>query len=252
MGPLLIWLVLASLSSAARAIEQWECEDNAEIRSGEVVLSNNVWNRGSTKDYEQCVAVQGGSDAFLWRWRWPGGDLMPDAFPEIVFGWQPWHRESTSNALPRRLRGLRRLEAHYDASVTAEGVYNLAFQLWFVASEVVKPAAVRAEVMVWIANEGMSPAGAQIETPAGAAGFDLYLAERRHIDRGVERTWRILTLVARRPRPSGSIDLGSLLRALSAAGHLDRELWLANVDLGTEIAAGSGQAAIRGYRIEIE
>ena len=49
----------------------WNCADNAELRRGPLLLFNNVWNKGSLDDYEQCIAL--GEDAFHWRWRWPGG-----------------------------------------------------------------------------------------------------------------------------------------------------------------------------------
>jgi hypothetical protein len=150
------------------------------------------------------------------------------------------------------VRELRSLRAHYEATLSADGIHNLAFQLWLVSSAAVQPSAVRAEVMVWVANSGMSPAGARIDALEIDGGFDLYRAERRHDDRGVERAWTILTLVARRPRLEGAIDLGSLLIATSAAGGLDPDLWLANVDFGTEIAGGAGRVAVRGYRIEVD
>jgi hypothetical protein len=136
--------------------------------------------------------------------------------------------------------------------VTAEGVHNLAFQLWLVRGETVEPAGVLTEVMVWIANQGMTPAGAPIDSRELGGEFELLGGVRTHLDRGVERTWTILTATARRPQMQGPIDLGSILRALTATGHLDPDSWLANVDLGTEIVAGSGRAVVRDYRIEVD
>jgi hypothetical protein len=244
-----IGLALAALACRGDALE-WHCDDNAEVRVGTLRLVNNVWNKGSVRDYEQCVSA--GRDSLRWKWSWPGGDTMPEAFPEIVFGWHPWRDASTSPDLPRRLADLEELRVEYDARVEGEGVYNLAFQLWLVDRLPPRPDAARAEVMVWVANRGMQPAGRPVRRAAiGGVEYDLYEAERKHLDRGTWRAWSLVTLVSRERRMAGPLDVSPLLRALSEQGRLDETLWVANLDLGTEVVAGSGHAEVAGYRIEV-
>jgi hypothetical protein len=244
-----IAIVLAAMACRGEALE-WRCDDNVEVRLGEFLLFNNVWNKGSIRDYEQCVS--GGSDAFRWRWRWPGGDEMPEAFPEIVFGYHPWRDASTSADLPRRLADLEALRVEYDARVEGTGAYNVAFQLWLVDRVPPRPDGARAEVMVWVANRGMRPAGRHAQgLTMGGVEYDVYEAERKHLDRGVWRDWRLITLVSRKEQMAGPLEVMPLLRALSDRGRLAEALWLANLDLGTEVVAGSGSAEVVGYRVEL-
>jgi hypothetical protein len=246
IGTVILFRVDLSLAKPA----EWNCVDNAEISVGKMLLVNNVWNKGTIRDYEQCIA--GDPEILRWRWRWPGGDLMPEAYPEIVFGHHPWRQESTTEELPRRLGDLRELTVEYAADLRGDGVHNLAFQLWLVDRVPPTPDAARAEVMVWVANRGMEPAGRRAyHLGEQAGGYEVYESQREHLDRGVWREWKLVTLVARERRLAGSLDVGALLRELADQGFLVKDSWIANLDLGTEVVAGAGSAAIRGYRINV-
>lgn len=241
--------ILVGVAPSLAETPTWTCVDNAELTLGSLVLFNNVWNKGTIQDYEQCIAAD--DRALRWRWRWPGGDLMPEAYPEVVFGHHPWRQDSTTDALPRRLEGVEELTVHYAAELDGEGVYNLAFQSWLVDRVPATPDAARAEVMVWISNHGMKPAGRRVHLIAREAEYDVYESPRRHLDRGAWRTWQLLTLVAREELLAGPLDLGALLNELSAQGLLANGLWIANVDLGTEVAGGSGSAVVSDYRVSV-
>ena len=243
-----LWIGLGACSAATSA--DWRCDDNVEIALDELLVSNNVWNKGAVRDYEQCIAARPGP--IRWKWRWPGGDLMPEAYPEIVFGHHPWRDASTTPRLPVRVREVDELTVDYSVSVDGDGIFNLAFQLWLVDRLPPTPEAARAELMVWVVNRGMTPAGEWTgELAAGSARFDVFESDREHLDRGVPRRWRLVTLVATEPRPVGALRLGDLLRTLTAQGRLKPEHWIANLDLGTEIVAGSGRAEIRRYDVEV-
>jgi hypothetical protein len=229
---------------------EWSCVDNAEIRVGKFLLSNNVWNKGTIRDYEQCIAQDG--DVLKWRWRWPGGDLMPEAYPEIVFGLHPWRKVSTTPELPLRLVDLRELTVEYAAELQGDGVHNLSFQLWLVDRVPPSPDAARTEVMVWVANRGMRPAGRwSYHLGKGDGGYDVYESQRKHLDGEVWREWRLITLVAREERLTGPLDIRALLMELAGQRLAAKDPWIANVDLGTEVVAGAGSAAIRAYRINV-
>jgi hypothetical protein len=229
---------------------EWNCVDNAAIRLGEILLSNNVWNKGATRDYEQCIAQDG--HVLKWRWRWPGGDLMPEAYPEIVFGHHPWRQESTTAELPRRLGDLKELTVEYAAALQGDGVHNLSFQLWLVDRVPPSPDALRTEVMVWVANRGMQPAGRRLyHLGEGDGGYDVYESQRKHLDGEVWREWRLVTLVAREERLVGPLDMRALLMELAGRRLAAKDAWIANVDLGTEVVAGAGSAAIRDFRVNV-
>lgn len=244
-----IGLLLAPVLCLAKP-PAWSCDDNAELHLGGLVLFNYVWNKGTIHDYEQCIA--GDDELLRWRWRWPEGDLMPEAYPEVVFGHHPWRPESTTPELPQRVKDLKKLRATYRAKLEGSGVYNLAFQLWFVDHLPATPDAAQAEVMVWVANRGMRPAGRQTaHIVHGDHEYEVFESDRRHLDRGEWREWHLITLVSRVEQLVGPLDVRPLLEKLRDRGQLGPDLWLANVDLGTEVAAGSGSAELIGYSIEL-
>jgi hypothetical protein len=162
-------------------------------------------------------------------------------------------RASTTDQLPRRLRELGPTRVRWAVELEGDGLHNLALQLWLVTGARAGPDAVRGEVMVWLVNRGMTPAGSRSGVlRLGSDELDLHRAERRHADRGVERAWSMWTLVSRRSRPSGELDLGALFGALVEAHGVAPDLWLANVDLGTEIAAGSGRVRVRSFEVVLD
>jgi hypothetical protein len=246
-------LTLAALLvvSPTMAKTLWVCTDNAEIQAGNFVLFNNVWNKGTTRSYEQCISS--GDKGFRWRWRWPGGDLIPEAYPEIVFGHQPWRGSSTTDALPRRLRSVGALTVEYEARLAGHGQFNLAFQLWLVDRVPPAPDRARTELMVWVANRGMEPAGSRIgRLHQEGVTYAIYSARRKHFDRGVERRWDLLTLVADREVLTGPLEIGALLEALRRRSLVSGELWVANVDFGTELVSGAGSTFIAGYDVSVD
>ena len=82
--------------------------------------------------------------------------------------------------------------------------------------------------------------------------YTLYSAQRKPLDRGVERRWTLLTLLADRDVLTGPLDLGGLLGALRKRALVSNELWVANVDFGTELVSGAGSAHIKDYDITLD
>ncbi len=235
----------------------WSCDADASLSSGSELLSNTVWNAGEAGGSEQCIAIlddepQRTGFAWRWRWPWPGRVPTPESHPGIVFGWQPWRSASTTKQLPRRVGDLERLRVSYRAFVQAEGVYNLAFDLWLTDEERVSPERVTKEVMVWVLNSGMEPAARWLGTVRiDDRRYDLYASERRHLGQGRALDWQAFTFVAETPQTEGDIALEEILGHLIERGFVSDDEWLASVQLGTEIAGGSGGAQVRDYRVDV-
>ena len=144
------------------------------------------------------------------------------------------------------------MTVEYAADLQGDGVHNLSFQLWLVDRVPPSPDTARTEVMVWVANRGMQAAGRRLyHLGKGDGGYDVYESQRKHLDGEVWREWNLLTLVAREERLAGPLDIGALLMELTRQRLIARDSWIANVGLGTEVAAGAGSAAIHGYRVNV-
>lgn len=236
---------LEAAPDAAAAEAEWHCDDYHRVAVGDFLLSNNVWNKGDIRDYRQCIATRGGGAPLRWRWRWPGGDIVPEAFPAVIFGWKPWLSRSTHPALPVRVDRIRKLDVRHDASIEADGgVYNLALDLWIVSDPPPRPERITTEVMVWLVNRGMRPAGERV------GGVTLDGVEWELWDGRIE-SWRYLAFVHPGPPPE-RIVVAPLLAHLVEAGRLSGEHWLASVELGTELAGGEGMLTLSTLELRVD
>jgi hypothetical protein len=246
-GALALALTFAAAGPARGADEggPWTCADHAELVRGSVVVQNNVWNKGTTTDYEQCVRALPGGVA-EWRWRWPpAGDEMPEAYPEVVFGRKPWRDGSTTEALPVRLADLRTLTVDLALGTGGDGAHNLAFDVWLTRTAAATPDTIAVEVMLWLDRRGMRAAGERVaDLDVDGAAADLF--------RWDAPGWRYLALVRREPIREGRFDLLALLHALEARGELPRGLFVASVELGNEVAGGQGWTRLHRFDVRVE
>ena len=161
------------------------CRDWEELGEGGYVYVNNVWNKGSIVDYEQCVMrrVVDGENQYGWRWRWPsqspavaaaaqslpsrfsspiGQHHTPNhevrAFPEVRYGHHP-HSVPTTPDLPVQISAIRQLRVDYEAYMAADGDYNLAFDLWITNDNPPTPEGTTHEVMIWVDRTDWAPSG---------------------------------------------------------------------------------------------
>lgn len=91
------------------------CEESLMIDSGELRIVNNMWNTGSLAlgTYTQCIYKYEGCDSLLMGWEWQYPTDNPGAvyaLPELSYGWQPWHENSTTQKLPRKISDIDRLK----------------------------------------------------------------------------------------------------------------------------------------------
>ena len=138
------------------------CADWGELLAGDYQYLNNVWNKGTIADYEQCVMrrVVDGEDQYGWRWRWPNGGGEVKALPQVLFGQSPWRKSSTTPSLPRQISALETLRVEYELYIAAEGDFSLAFILWLTNTDPPTPEAVSHNVKIQVYRSGPAPAPA--------------------------------------------------------------------------------------------
>ena len=145
------------------APEIMACRGWEEWFVGDFSYFNNVWNRQDTRDYEQCImrrTLPGLVETveYGWRWRWPTRRGQVKAYPELIYGHKPWHPRSTTPELPRRIDAIEALEVDYEAYLTVEGTYNLAFDFWITRDDPPSVSGISHEVMIWLDHD-FRPAG---------------------------------------------------------------------------------------------
>ncbi|HJX54889.1 MAG TPA: hypothetical protein VJ801_19145 [Polyangia bacterium] len=217
---------------------------------------NNAWNqRATTGPHRQKIFVKelNGKPIFGWVWKWWESSGVA-TYPEVQVGHSPWAGEvAPDSGFPFRV-GSKRLVVDYDVSMRASGSYNLAFEFWTVSSSPVTKAGITHEVMIWVAESRLGPAGNLIAT-ADIAGhrFRVFLGGNHGDASGTNsNTWTIISLVADKPILHGPLDIGAIVGYLVQSRLLDSNLYVACLELGNEVAYGSGKTEIRNYAVHVE
>ncbi len=223
---------------------------------GGYFLYNNVWNKDAAHGPHQQSIFWGAvaeKPAFGWQWHWPSSDGVV-AYPEVIYGDSPWDQKPRRAAplLPLRL-GSRRLTVDYDISVEASGICNTAFEFWTVSSLPASPSVITHEVMIWIDNKDMTPAGVWTDVfTLGGTTYDMFVRESHGDASGKNpQKWTYVAFLARKPVLKGPLDISAFAAFLQSRKLLGRALYMTGLELGNEVVTGSGRTEVRGYTVAI-
>jgi len=221
-------------------------------------LSNTVADRGNAGDgLEQEVFVEelNGKQALGWRWRAPW-QVMPStaAYPELICGNRPWDEQAA--ALPGMPfhPGEKRVTVDYAIDLKATGTYNMAFSLWAVSALPASPSTVRCEVSIWIANSDQLPFGVRT-TPVTVHGvlYDVYVYNHQHQPDGAHpNEWTYVAFVARTPVLHGPLDISAFLDRLQMMKILGSNTLVTDLELGNQVAQGTGIAEVQNFALRME
>ncbi|HEQ71582.1 MAG TPA: hypothetical protein ENN69_03755 [Spirochaetia bacterium] len=155
---IILFSALLSISPAGCA-PVTPCDHWYTIHSGDLILVNKQWGKyffhyTDRSDNRQCVFKRevNGETVFGWNWEWPFYEGHVKAYPEVIFGRQPYLQFSTTPLLPKKVADIKELTADYDLSVKGTGKYNLAFDIWITKTAAPTPDTITREIMIWIGN----------------------------------------------------------------------------------------------------
>jgi hypothetical protein len=222
-------------------------------------IFNNGWNiKANTGPHRQKVFVKEANGKFIfgWAWKWFGGGTGTEvaSYPEIQVGHSPWVGEvSPDSGFPFRV-GSKKVVVDFDISMRASGSYNLAFEFWTVTSPVVEKRGIAQEVMIWLDENRLGPAGSLVATATVAGHKFKVFFSNTHGDASGKNsnTWTIISLVADKPILHGPLDIGAIIDYLVQIRLLNTNVYVACLELGNEVASGSGKTEVRNYAVKVE
>ena len=132
----------------------------------------------------------------------------------------------------------------YDLNMVATGSYNLAFEFWVTIDSMSSETGITTEVMIWMDNNLIGPAGNIIGTVT-FDGFDYYLYQANW------DSWTYFAFISAVPQYSGVLGVHHFVNHLLNQDMLDPNEYFADFELGNEVVYGTGQTDIQQYEIYV-
>ncbi len=224
----------------------FNCNEWSQFSFGEYIVENNVWGQGDIDDFIQCIYRTGNGDDihFGWSWDWPNSNNDVKSYPEVIYGKKPWSSSSTTPELPIKINNIDEMYVDYDLNMNANGSYNLAFEFWVTTDSLSSQTGITTEVMIWMDNNIINPAGSLIAT-VNFDGFE-YKVYRANWD-----SWTYLAFLSVEPQYSGLLAIHNFVDYLVNEGMLNPNEYFADFEMGNEVIYGTGKTDITKYDLYI-
>lgn len=223
--------------------------------------TTNAWGSSDLK-YGTDYSITGTYDAsnitkgVSFSWNFGALPNDPDAYeilayPSINYGQDPWETtiDSAEAPFPLKIADITKFDASYSVSYGGQtDGYNVSFDLYVSNNPTGGQAAITDEIMVWVHTGGFNPGSAIASYTDGngnAGKIYNFWAE------GLG--WEYSAFLTNSDTPSGTIDIAGILKKLTSLGIISASEYVEKIDIGAEVAAGSGSLTINnvGYNIQM-
>jgi len=244
-----VFLAVMTLGAGVASAELIEKSDAWEqIRDGEYLVENNTWNiqAAGPGRWSQTVFCDPATGRRGWRWDFPGQNAVLKTYPEIIYGKKPYENyTSTTPRLPAPLATARfRLE--YDYAAKAVGAYNTTTDITFTDRAAAGEKDIRAKLMIWFDHQNVPFFDPSRTTQAVIAGRPHRVFIERDHD-AADGKWSFIALLPEALPARGELDLTAYFTYLQSVGALQSEWFLASIEVGSEIASGTGEVTFRRF-----
>jgi len=242
-----------------------DCAADASVAIPFGRLHNNTWNSQAvgSQPWQQCLVRRSvaGVTQYGWQWQWPTGSADVLAYPSLVIGAKPWEPGPGNDArFPRPMAATQRLLLEYDLDISASGTFNLATSVWLIRTPTVASppdeTAISGELMVWTQSAGADWTAGRLPLAQVSIGGAAWLVWSQpnwgDASGGSAHRWPLVVYTAVNPSSQARLDLKAFLADAVARGLLDGSHHIADVELGNEVAGGSGTTWIRGFSLTVD
>jgi RNA polymerase sigma-70 factor (ECF subfamily) len=228
-----------------------------ELCRGSLVYVNNQWARArASGPFDQCLLIDTAASSIGWSWSWPKRPLSPYAFPHVLHGWSPWSGGAASDGrYPCALRELGRLRVSYEVETQALGHYILLLLVYLLKAPrhdgAPDPCSIATELAVILDHRGDVLASNPVHGRPLIDGVRYRVVRPYSAGAPQLLGYPACVFQPALPRSAGRIDVSNLLRYLVEQRFIDPGLWVAGIELGNEISAGSGTSWLRRFDVEL-
>lgn len=228
-------------------------------------LQNNIWNAHSAAGFNwtQCLAMRtiDANTQYGWYWQWPENGNKVYAQPQITLGNSPWLEHSQfKTGYPIAVAQLEKLDIDYSLEILTDGELNLATTLWLTHSDTISinidKSSIAAEVMIWTyASDDFytNPAGEKVaEIIIDGFEWEVWLDKNWHDTSGKnDNSWVYLAFRTKQPLMQIKFDAAQMLRHSIERKFITSDLYIADIQLGTEIMSGTGQVWLNHFLVDV-
>lgn len=207
------------------------CEPNAYVTIGSYVVGTNYWNPRHCSG-KQCVAIDNKTGQFT---------VTEDSFtcaPEVasypfIFYGSHFGSNSPGTTLPMPLRDVKCVTSNWNFTPAKNGSWNAAYDVWFSTGlSTAHGFQGGAELMIWLDYMGNTPPAGHKIDKVTLNGRDWTLWEGNV-------GWNYIAYLADKPVDSVSgFDLMAFIQDDLRRGYLDKDWFLAAVEVGVELRTG--------------
>ena len=256
---LLLYSVYACSIFNYNLINQPICTDWSKIAMDEYEINNNVWGKESITNYSQCIFSisshkETETNSIGWSWDWPKVYDGVKAYPSILYGHKPWNTYSTTQYLPEAIEQLKHIMVTYNLKKSDTGAVNLLLESWITKDEVPTPDNRVGELAIQLYQKNWpGQAGEYIEsTVINGISFDFYL-EKKFSNSVDKHVWAYYGFVHQgTPVLKAKVDIMKFINYLVKHGYVDKNHFIATVELGNEVDYGKGRTEIDYFTVQVE
>jgi hypothetical protein len=223
--------------------------------------TTNAWGSSALK-YGTDYTIGGTYDSsnitkgVSFTWNFGALPSNPDAYeilayPSINYGQDPWDTaiDPAEQPFPLKISDIQKFDASYNVSYGGQTQgYNVSFDLYVSNNPTGGQAAITDEIMVWMHTGGFNP-GTPITSYTDGNGNAGQIYNFWADGLG----WEYSAFLTNSDTPAGTIDVAGLLKKLVSLGIISSSEYVEKIDIGAEVAAGSGNLTINnvGYNIQM-
>ncbi|KAA9133095.1 hypothetical protein F3N42_01665 [Marinihelvus fidelis] len=240
------------------------CGHFETLASPHGIYVNNLWNAHAVGDrpWQQCVEKErtGVEVHYGWNWSWPADSTVVVSYPQVRVGVSPWDpKETFDDRFPAALDTLQALNIAHTLDIQAEGDFNVATSMWLTNTDTFntepKPESIVVEVMIWTSQNGrhMRPAGriAGNLEHAGARWEVWVDRDWKDMSGMHENRWVYLAFRRTESTLAAHFDAAVLLNYAIENELLPNGIYVADVELGTEITNGQGRLRVESFSVDV-
>jgi hypothetical protein len=222
-------------------------------------ISNNFWDTTALgSGYTLSGTYNPANLTTGLHYSWNFGPLPADgyywvhAFPEVGFGQDAWTTSTLADEkpFPLSISSLSKYLVNYNASWGGQGAgYNVALEMYLTSKPQGGAGSITNEIMVWIHDGGWHPGGSVLGTFSDS-NYSGQIYSYPVYESGLH--FNYTALLTNSDDPSGTIDIKAIIQKLKSMGIITGNEYISNVQLGAEIAAGSGSLNVNALQLDVQ